>query len=284
MSVEIELAQSLSHALELLAAKDPLVRPVCGATDVMLRLEHGRLQARRLVSISDLTELSWVRAEEGRIGFGAGTKVTDLLLHPEVRRALPAFAKAAGEFASPQIRNLATVGGNIGNASPAADLVPPLIALGATATLQSAKASRTLPVEDLFLGMGKTAIGPDELVTELWVPRPEGAFQTFTKFGHRGANVIAVVNMAMCLSLAGGAVRSARVAYGSVAPKPLRATGVERALVGQPLSALTAERVRAAVLADINPIDDVRGSKRYKELLAVHATQDALALAQGAAA
>lgn len=280
MSVEIDVAESLDHALELLRSGDPEIRPVAGATDVVLRLHAGRLKARKLVSIADLPELSFIRAEPDALHFGGGTLLSDLLAHPELCAEYPCAVESLRQFASPQIRNRATVGGNIGNASPAADMVPPLIALGATVTLRSAKQpARTLPLEDVFTGFGKTVLRPDELVTEVHVPRRKGHFQAFAKFGSRGANVIAVINMAMCLRLDGPRIVEARLAYGSVAPKTLRATKVEQFLTGKTLSDPLADEVEAVVRSEISPIDDVRGSKRYKERLAVNATQDALLLA-----
>ena len=282
MSVEIEVADSLAHALELLAPGDPGVRPVAGATDVVLRLHAGRLKAHRLVSIADLPELSFIQAGPQGVRVGAGAYLTDLMEHQGFAAEYPGAVEAARLFASPQIRNRATLGGNIGNASPAADMVPPLIALGAQVTLTSKRGARTLPVEDVFLGFGKTVLAPDELITQLSLPRRKGTFQAFAKFGSRGANVISVVNMAMCLELAAGRVTSARVAYGSVAPKPHRALKVEQYLQGQLLSEALVAGAKEAVLSDVAPIDDVRGSKRHKQRLAVNATQDALtrALAQ----
>ncbi|MFZ5467934.1 MAG: FAD binding domain-containing protein [Myxococcota bacterium] len=275
--VEVELAQSLSHALELLASADPQVRPVAGATDVVLRLHGGRLKAQKLVSIADLPELQWVRPEKEGIRFGAGTYLSDLMRHPELAAEFPGAVESARQFASPQIRNRATVGGNIGNASPAADMVPPLISFGAQVTLTSAKrGARTLPLEEVFLGFGKTVVQPDELITEVFVPRRRHCFQAFAKFGSRSANVIAVVNMALCLELKDGVIASARAAYGSVAPKPLRALKVEQFLSGQTLSEKLVEEVREVVRSEVTPIDDVRGSKRYKQRLVVNATQDAL--------
>ncbi len=279
MSVEIDVAESLPHALEILAAGDPEVRPVAGATDVILRLHAGKLKARRLVSIADLPDLSYVQPEPDRIRFGAGTLISDLMAHSEFAAEYPCAVRSAREFASPQIRNRATVGGNIGNASPAADMVPPLIALGAQVTLGSGQGVRTLPLEDVFLGFGKTVLRPDELVTEIAVPRRRTWFQAFAKFGSRSANVIAVINMALCLRLTDHHIAEARISYGSVAPKPLRATRVEQFLTGQALSERLVRDVAEVVLAEIAPIDDVRGSKRYKQRLAVNATQDALSRA-----
>jgi carbon-monoxide dehydrogenase medium subunit len=131
-------------------------------------------------------------------------------------------------------------------------------------------------MEALFLGMGKTAIAPDELVTEVSLPHPAGTFQAYSKFGSRGANVIAVVNVALCLWLDGRKISRARVAYGSVAPKPFRAEAVEQFLTGRELSEALATESREAVKAAIAPIDDVRGSKHHKTRLAVNATEDAL--------
>ncbi len=276
MTIDIELAESLTQALARLASEGPALRPVAGATDVMLRLESGKLRAQKLLSIADLAELAFVREEPGALRIGALTLVADLLSHPAVKRSLPALLAAAGEFASPQIRNRATVGGNIANASPAADLVPALIALGATATLESARGSRALPLESVFKGPGQTVLATDELLTSVALPIGRFGFQEFRKFGNRGANVIAIVNAAVALSLESDRILEARVAYGCCAPVPLRAASVERALAGQRLSESLIAGIRAAVLADIKPIDDVRGSRRYKERLAVGATEDAL--------
>jgi carbon-monoxide dehydrogenase medium subunit len=277
MSIDLDLAEDLSHALELLSGADPEVRPVAGATDMVLRLHGGRLKARRLVSIAELPELTFVRPEADAIRVGAGTFLTDVMRHPEVIRDLPCAVTSAQQFASPQIRNRATLGGNIGNASPAADMVPPLIACGAQVTVRSkARGARSLPVEDLFLGFGKTALSPDELITEVVIPRRGAWFQAFAKFGSRSANVIAVVNMAMCLRLDGEVIREARVAYGSVAPKPLRARAVEDFLVGRKLEPALVREAKEAVASAVAPIDDVRGSRRHKVRLAVNATCDAL--------
>jgi carbon-monoxide dehydrogenase medium subunit len=283
MGVEIDVAENLGHALELLGAADPNVRPVAGATDVVLRLHAKRLKATKLVSIAGLSELEYVRPEANAIRFGAGTTLTALLEHPEFCREFPCAAESLRQFASPQIRNRATLGGNIGNASPAADMVPPMIALEAQVSLRSkARGVRTVPLEELFLGFGKTTIAADELVTELVVPRRADCFQAFAKFGSRGANVIAVVNMAMCLKLNGAHVERARIAYGSVAPKTLRATAVESFLEGRELNGETLKGVSSAVLSAIAPIDDVRGSAAYRVEAALTLVRRGLATLGGA--
>jgi CO/xanthine dehydrogenase FAD-binding subunit len=281
MGVEIDLAESLDHALELIGSGDPEVRPVAGATDMVLRLHGERLKAKKLVSIGDVPELTFLQTDHQATRFGACTLLSDLLANPDFCAEYGCAAESLRQFASPQIRNKATVGGNVGNASPAADMVPPLIALEAKLTLGSkARGMRTVALEDVFLGFGKTSIAPDELVIEVTVPRQEpSSFQAFAKFGSRSANVIAVVNMAMCLELEGARVKKARVAYGSVAPKTLRALPVEQYLQGRELDATTVRGVEEVVQQAISPIDDVRGSARYKRRLAVNATQDALSAA-----
>ncbi|HZN95944.1 MAG TPA: xanthine dehydrogenase family protein subunit M [Myxococcales bacterium] len=280
MGVEIDLAESLDHALDLLGAADPEVRPVAGATDMVLRLHAGRVKARRLVSIAEVPELSFIQSDRKEVRFGAGTLLSDLLANEEFCAEYGCAAESLRQFASPQIRNRATVGGNVGNASPAADMVPPLIALGAELTLGSkTRGMRTVRLEDVFLGFGKTTIGPDELIIEVTVPRRASWFQAFAKFGSRSANVIAVVNMALCLDLEGTRIRQARVAYGSVAPGPLRARAVEQYLTGRELGDATVREVEEVVRQAVSPIDDVRGSARYKRRLAINATQDALSAA-----
>ncbi len=281
MGTEIALAQSLEDALAQLAREGEDLRPLAGATDLLLKLRSGRARASRLLSIADLKELAFVRARPDAVEIGALTLAADLVGHPVICAELPALARAARDFASPAVRNRATVGGNVANASPAADLVCALVALGARAVLLSARGSRALPLEELFVGPGETCIAPGELVASLEVPRPAPRFQVFAKFGNRAANVIAAVNMAMALEVEGGRIRAARVAFGCCGPVPLRARGVEALLAGQALEPRLLDGVRGAVLDEVRPIDDVRGSRRYKELLAVHAAEDALAQAMG---
>jgi carbon-monoxide dehydrogenase medium subunit len=224
-----------------------------------------------------------VREQPDRVELGALTCVADLIDHPVFSRCFPCGSKAASTFASPQIRNRATIGGNFGNASPAADMAPPLIALGATVRLVSKKGSRSLPLEELFTGPGRTCAGADELIAGFEIPRRPKAFQYHAKFGSRGANVISVVSAAMVLELEAGKIREARVAYGCCAPVPLRARKVEAFLNGQQLDEKLIAGAAEAVLGEVRPIDDVRGSRRYKQMLAVNATQDALRQALGTA-
>ena len=266
MAIDIVRAENLEHALELLARDGAQARPLAGGTDLMLRLRAGRLAARTLVSIADLSDLAYVREQADRVELGALTRVADLITHPVYSR----------DFASPQIRNRGTLGGNVGNASPAADNVPPLITFGATVTLQSKRGSRSMPLEDFFEGPGRTRAAPDEMIVGFQVPKRPGAFQFFAKFGSRNANVISIASAALLLRLDGETVREARVAYGCCAPVPLRARRVESYLSGQRLDERLIAGVREAVLGDIKPIDDVRGSRRYKELLVINATEDAL--------
>jgi len=275
-ALDIDVAGDLRHALDMLAHSGPDARIVAGATDVIVRLHIGKLTARRLISISDLEELAYIRETEDGVRIGANALVADFASSLVIEREYPCLRRAALEFASPQIRNRATVGGNIGNASPAADTVPALIALGAQVTLRSIRGERRLPLEEVFVGPGRTRVEADEIITEIRVPRRVGTFQAFAKFGNRGANVIAIINMAMCLELDGKRIVEARVVYGSCAPVPLRATAVENMLRGQSLDEKLVQAVGEAVRKDIKPISDVRGSRAYKELLAVNATEDAL--------
>jgi CO/xanthine dehydrogenase FAD-binding subunit len=276
MHIDIERAADLKGALAALSREGGGLRPVAGGTDVLLRLEAGKLKAQKLLCIADLEELASVRLTPTHVEIGALALVADLPRHPEIRRELSCLAKAASEFASPQIRNRATVGGNIGNASPAADLVPPLIALGAQVTLASQRGERALPLEELFVGPGRTALAPDELIAFVKVPRRAGAFQFFAKFGNRGANVIAIVNVALCLELEGKTVRAARAAYGCCGPTPLRARKLEAFLAGKTVNEKLVAGVAEVLAGELKPIDDIRGSRRFKQLLAVHATEDAL--------
>lgn len=277
MRIDIETAAHLDEALDALSRARGALRPVAGGTDLLLRLRTGKWKATRLLGIEDVKELAGVQRVDGHLEIGATTRIADLLAYPELCRELPALHRAASQMGSPQIRNRATVGGNLGNASPAGDLAPALIALGATVTLRSLAGARTLPVEDLFIGPGKTRLAPEELIATVCVPCGRPRFQAFAKFGNRSANVIAAVNMALCLRVEGGCVEEARIAFGCCGPTPRRALGLERHLVGKALDETLIGTVAAVLQGELEPIDDVRGSRRYKELLAIHATEDALA-------
>ena len=278
-------AASLDECLALKARHGAAAMPVAGGTDASLRLRSGQWRPAVLFSLAGagLTDMS---ISDDVLSVGACVTMAALAADPAVRAAWPALAAAAGGLGSPLIRNLATLGGNLGNASPCADSAPPLLVYRAQVVLRSKRGLRSVPVEDFFIGPGKSILADDELIIEVRVPRPQrGTVAAFRKFGPRRANVIAASSLATALTLEDGVVTRARLAAGSVAPTPVRLPMAEAFIQGRSLAELgdPAFRDEAAerVLAEVAPIDDVRGSAWYKGRVAANALLRDLAAAAG---
>ncbi|MCK6528364.1 FAD binding domain-containing protein [Myxococcota bacterium] len=257
---------SLADALALLAAGG---RPVAGGTDLVVELaaapDGGPPGA--LVSLHRLAELRSVAVEDGDLVMGAGVTVATLREHPLVREHAPVLAQAADRFAGPQVRNAATLGGNLCHASPAADLAPPLLVLDAVVVLaggEGGEAERRVPVDAFFVGPRRTARLPGELLTAVRVPLRGGRRASFQKGGTRPSMDISVVSVAASAELRDGVLRHARIALGAVGPTPLRSPAAEAVLEGAPATAATVAAAARAVLRDARPIDDVRASAAYR--------------------
>jgi len=277
---------TLEEALRLLADHAPRARVVAGATDLLLELERGvRKGVETLIDITRLAELDGIAlGRDGWIRLGAlvthnACVASDVI----VRRAFP-LARACWEVGSPQIRNRATVAGNLITASPANDSISPLMALEAQLRLRSVRGERTVALRDFYTGVRSTVMQPDELLTEIAFPAlGPGESGTFVKIALRRAQAISVVNVAVVLGLSAGKVRRAAIALGAVAPTILRVPQAEAQLTGK---ALTAETVRltadqAALAA--RPIDDLRGSAAFRrEMVRVGVRRGLNSLAAGA--
>lgn len=240
--------RSLDEALRLRAAH-PDARPIQGGTDVMVELTFGHLRPEALLDLSEVAELRGVAEEGGSLRLGAGLTYTEAMRGPLATR-LPALAEAARTVGSPQIRNRGTIGGNLGTASPAGDALPPLLAERAEVELASVRGVRALPLEEFLLGVKRTALAPDELVTAVLV-RPSGGAQTFAKVGPRNAMVIAICSLAVVVDTEAGEVRAA---FGSAA------TTVRGVTVPLAEAAELPDRVAEAA----SPIDDVRATAAYR--------------------
>ncbi len=273
MLPEFELLRpaSLDEALDLLARYGPDARPLAGGTNVLVELrdQFAGLSQRLpqvLVDIGRLPELRQVTMERdgGTVAVGAAVTIAELLRHPLVAAHGAPLQQAAAVFASPLVRNRATVGGNLVDASPAADMAPPLLALGAEVELVSTKGARCLPLAEFFTGVRKTQRRPDELLTRIFWPVCEGRGAAYHKFGLRRADAISVISAAVTAETgAAGACRAA-IALGAVAPRPVRVPEAERLLCeGEWTVELIAEAAHLAA-AHTSPIDDLRGSAAYR--------------------
>ena len=264
---------SLEQAVAALHEERGEVTILAGGTDLMPQQRAGRLRPKRLLmSIRRVAELRGVALSDGALHVGALTTITELMRDALVRRWAPVLAEAADRFASDQIRNVGTIGGNVCNASPAGDMLVPLLALDARAELASLADGelrrRELPLGAFFVGPGKTSRAPSELLTAVRVPLPPaGHVARFAKFGTRPALDISVASVAVAGVLQGQALRDVRVAFGAVAPTPMRAARTERALEGRPLDAATIEAAAAVAREEVAPIDDVRATAWYRREL-----------------
>ncbi|MGB9775158.1 MAG: FAD binding domain-containing protein [Anaerolineae bacterium] len=266
---ELLMPRTLSEALEMLAQRAPDGMPIAGGTNVIPDLRGGRYRPACLVNIADLPELRGIRREDGFLVIGGGVTVAEVLEDTLVAQYAPVLQEAARALASPLVRNRATVAGNLANASPAADMAPPLLVLDAEVELASQEGVRRVPLEDFFVHVRRTVRQPHELITAIRIPLPlEGSRARFFKVALRKADAIAVVNGAVRVDLReDGYCRAARVALGAVAPTPIRAWEAEHALEGQVLTPeVIAEAARLAAEAT-RTIDDLRGSAAYRRVV-----------------
>ncbi len=270
---------TLPEALAILAAHGPDAMPVAGGTNVIVDLRHRKQKPKALVDLGRVVELRGIRRDNGHIVIGAGTTISELLTYSLVAEHASILHDAAKVFANPLIRNRATVGGNLADASPAADTAPPLLALGAEVALASQTETRWLPLADFMVGVRKTLRRPDELLTAVRWPAPPapqswgeqpspkswGVRGAYTKIGLRKADAISVLSAAVVVTQNGdGRCQRVAIALGAVAPRPFRATEAEVLLTGQPLTAdAIAEAARLAAAA-IRPISDIRGEADYR--------------------
>jgi len=243
---------------------------LAGGTDLMVRSRRMMLppSLTTLVSVHRIAAMSEIRRENDEIAVGAAVTASGLMRDPLVAEHAPILATVADRMASPQVRNVATVGGNLANASPAGDLISPLILLDASLLLVSTGSSRTVPVEEFFTGPGETVLEPDEMIVEVRFPAPApGRVFRFEKAGTRPAMECSFVTVGLAYDIRDGAFQKVRVSFGSVAPTPLRGRGTETILEGQVPSAELAAQAADAAREEISPITDIRGSDCYREAL-----------------
>lgn len=248
MTLDVYTPRTLDEALRLKAELSE-ARFIQGGTDVMVELTFGESRPPALVNLAELEELRGWSRENGGLRLGAGLTYTEALGAP-LAAALPALAEASRTVGSPQIRNRGTLGGNLGTASPAGDALPPLLVERAEVELASLRGTRTLPLEEFLLGVKRTALGPDELVTAVRLA-PSGGAQTFMKVGPRNAMVIAICSLAVVVDTEAGEVRAA---FGSAA------VSARRVVVPLADARELPERIAEAAA----PIDDVRATAAYR--------------------
>jgi carbon-monoxide dehydrogenase medium subunit len=262
--MELYTVERLDEALEVLASRGEACQVLAGGTDVMIQLARGEISPSVLLHVERLAELR-------DAGVNGAARVGSLVTLRRLAKGLlgdrfRAPAEAADTCGGLQTQVVATVGGNVCNASPAADLLPALLVHDAQVTLRSRDGTRTIPLQEFVVGRRATTRRPDELLTELTLAVPgQRSGDVYLKVGRRSAMEVAIVGLAMRLELGDdGTVTAARVALASVAPSPLRSTNAEAALVGSRLEPAALDAAAAAVLGDVTPLDDLRASADYR--------------------
>ncbi len=269
MTFEFHEPTSVAEAVALAARFGQSARFLAGGTDLMVQIRRGRVAPRHVVSLHRVPGLDALDVN-GQVRLGSLVTHRRLERSPHFQGRLRALVEGAEVVGGHQIRNVGTVGGNVANASPAADVVPVLLALDAAVTCVGPDGPRTVPLDDFLLGPGLTARRADELLTAVTFPFPPPRSGTaFLKAGRRRAMEISLACVAVRLTLAADGERCAdvRIALGAVGPRALRARAAERLLEAQPLTEDQLRRAGQAAAAECQPITDVRASAAYRRLL-----------------
>jgi len=265
MQPEMLQPTTLEEAIAALSRRGAVA--LAGATDLIPAMRKGEVSPRTLVNLKGLRALVGVKQSGRRLRIGAGTRVADLLTDKLVAKQAPILVDIARDFASVQIRNLATIGGNLCNAAPSADYALPLLVLEARFHIAGPDGRRELPADRFFLHVNKTALKRGEILTAVsFVPPAPRTGLAHTKLGIRRAMDLAFVGVAAALTLdaKGDICRRARIALGSVAPIPMRARKAEAILEDSPITEEAIRQAAAAAAAESSPITDLRASKEYR--------------------
>ena len=254
--------RSLDEALEL-KEKIPGALFIAGGTDILVKIKDGELRPPALISLRSVPELCGI-VDGDATRIGAMNTIRDLTEHPALRHSFPVLVDAALKHSGPQIRNVATIGGNLCNCSPCADTATPLLVLGAKVRIRSAAGSRDIAIEEFFRGPGESCLASGEILTDILLRPPQKkARAAFLKKG-RVRMDLAVASVALLLEMDGNRCLKARLAAGSVAPVPLRLPEVEALLEGSAISKEILSQVQEVASESVSPITDVRATEEYR--------------------
>jgi aerobic carbon-monoxide dehydrogenase medium subunit len=270
--------ESMGETVSLLTDLGSSAMILAGGTDLLVKMKHGLHSPEALVSLKNLRELRGIRYEEGRgVVIGALSTMNDIVDSPVLHEHFLSFSEAAHRMAANQVRNLGTIGGNLANAVPSADVPPLLIALDARISLVGQNGERELPLEDFFVDRCCTLIEQNEVITEVTIPDQPTTGSTYHKFGLRRSGALAVVGVATAVTVDDGVIEDCRICLGAVAPTPVRACMAEDILRGQRWSDELLEQAGIkAAQEECCPISDIRGSQEYRRDLVRVFTRRAL--------
>jgi carbon-monoxide dehydrogenase medium subunit len=265
---ELALPRGLDEAVRVLSDRGPEARLLAGGTDLLPQMKAGLLKPAWVIDLSGVARLRTLQPEAAGLRVGAAVVARVLERDATVRTAYTSLAESAALVGSVQVRNLATLGGNLCNAAPSADMAPPLLALDAEVVVAGSRGERRMPVAELFTGVRQTVLAADEVLVEVVVPAPgPRSGGHYLRHTPRRELDIAVAGVAAQLTLSNGVCSKARIALAAVAPVPLRARPAEQALEGQPVTPEAIERAAELAVDVARPISDQRGSADYRRHL-----------------
>ncbi len=267
--IQYHAPKTIKEAVKLLAASKGKARILAGGTDLLVQMKSGAAAPGIIIDVKKIPEMIGVSEKKGAFTIGAATPAAALGEHKKLRKAWPGVVEAVNLIGSTQVQGRASAGGNLCNASPAADSVPALVSAGCVVNIAGPKGKRSVPVEKFNAGPGKTTLKPGEIVVSLSLPaRPKKASDAYLRLIPRTEMDIAVVGMGVSLTMKGDTVADARVGLGAVAPTVLRVSKAEKALIGSKLDDKALDAAAAACSAACKPIDDKRGTIKYRTKIA----------------
>ena len=270
-SYELETLPSLAATLERMAREPGEWKPFAGGTDLMVLLEAGKLPHRKFLNIAHLSDLHGIEVTHEQVSIGALSTYSDIRRHEILQREFPLLCRAAEQTGSVATQNRGTIGGNIANASPAADSSPALLAYDAELELVSAAGARWTPYSRFHSGYKQIDLQPQEMIRRIRLPRPQQPWkQQYRKVGTRRAQAISKVCFAGAALMEGKRIAEIRLAFGSVAVAAVRATHAENILRGREASPENTLEAQNALLRDIAPIADMRSTAQYRLRVAQH--------------
>jgi carbon-monoxide dehydrogenase medium subunit len=258
--------ETLKDAYSLMEKSNGSSRYIAGGTDLLANIKNRVIQPDALISLRRIREISGITKNKD-LTLGSMTLLRDIEKDANIGQNYPALAQAVKILATPQIRNVATIGGNLCNSAPSADCAPPLLVLEASVTLEGPGGQRNIAIEEFFMGPGQTCMDMSEILTSIRITPPgENTGMAFLKVG-RVSTDIAIVNAAACLTMEKNMCKKCRLAVGAVAPVPLRLRSVEKMIEGQEISPELLDRAGRMAEEEVKPITDVRSTSGYRRIM-----------------
>ncbi len=260
--------QKIEEALSILSKYEESIKVLAGGTDLLVQYYDRLYEVSVWLDLKNIKELKEIKIYQNQMEIGAMVTHTQIEKSEDIKKYFPVLNQAAADIGSPQIRNRGTIGGNIVNASPAGDLLPPLIAYDAQFRLLSSRGEMIVPAEEFFVGPKKTILKPDQLLVQIVLPIPEeSTYGSWIKVGKRKALVIASISLALVMKMTedNKTVKDVRVCLGSVAPTPVEIKEIIKKMVGKKFNQLDLDELGQLVEDKISPIDDIRGTREYRK-------------------